>query len=64
MPPELPKQLAYLPSIADEIDQALVARRVQAIRRHVPRADERPPNEVSEEVADIITSALAAHYRT
>ena len=62
--PEPPKQLAYLPSVADEIDQAIVARLVEAIKRHVPRADERPPNEVIEEVADIITSALAAHYRT
>jgi hypothetical protein len=62
--PEPPKQLAYLPSVADEIDQTIVARLVQAIKAHVPRADERPPNEVIEEVADIITSALAAHYRT
>ena len=64
LPPEPPKQLAYLPSIADEIDQALIGRLVEAIKRHVPRADERSPNEVIEEVADIITSALAAHYRT
>jgi hypothetical protein len=62
--PEPPKQLAYMPSVADEIDQAIVSRLVEAIKRYVPRADERPPNEVIEEVADIITSALAAHYRT
>jgi hypothetical protein len=62
--PEPPKQLPYLPSVADEIDQAIVSRLVEAIKRYVPRADERPPNEVIEEVADIITSALAAHYRT
>jgi hypothetical protein len=62
--PEPPKQLPYLPSVADEIDQAIVARLVQAIKAHVPRADDRSPNEVLAEVERIVTDALKAYYRT
>jgi hypothetical protein len=61
--PETPKQLEYLPLITDSIDQAILARLIDSMRRHIPRVDQRTPAEVIEEVAGIIDGALAAFYR-
>jgi hypothetical protein len=61
-PPEPPRQLPYLPSVADEFDAKFLQGLVDLIRRHVPRADERPPNEVLAEVLRICGSALSMHY--
>jgi hypothetical protein len=64
VPPTPPKQLEYLPPITDSVDQAILARLIESMRRRIPRVDQRTPGEVVEEVAGIIDSALAVFYRT
>jgi hypothetical protein len=58
-----PKQLTFDPGpLPTSMDGEIVTRLVQLIKDRVPRADQRPPEEVREEVMAVCERALRAEY--
>lgn len=58
--PEQPRQLTYQPPL--EIGAEIQRRFADAVAMHVPRANERPAEELLDEVFRIVNGALRMHY--
>ena len=62
-PPQPPKLLTYDPGpLPKRVDPDILIRMTQMIKGAVPKADQRPPEEVLEEVLAVCAKALEAEY--
>jgi hypothetical protein len=62
-PPPPPKQIAYDPGpLPKSLDPEVLVKMVGLIKRHVPRASDRDPATVLNEVLSVIERALIAEY--
>jgi hypothetical protein len=61
--PGPPLQLTYDPGpLPDRLDQDILARVIRAVKDNVPKADQRDPREILDEVMTTIVGALKAKY--